>query len=132
MWYVARKEFWLSGHLFSAELVLKIFFSTQHFPTCIRLPHIRIIANLAAVKETKGKEGFLMVIPLKVTLSNGKLVSSLYRIQLFAFNMFGVGGQAPEMVNEAPKHMKWEPTHFMGLSLKLNLRLPCLFQVLSV
>lgn len=87
---------------------------------------------MAAVKEIKGKEGFLMVIPLKVTLSNGKLVSSLYRIQLFVFNMFGVDGQAPEMVNEVPKHMKWEPTHFTGLSLKLNLRLPCLFQVLSV
>lgn len=61
-----------------------------------------------------------------------KVMSSLYRIQLFVFNMFGVDGQAPEMVNEAPKHMKWEPTHFTGLSLKLNLRLPCLFQVLSV
>lgn len=34
--------------------------------------------------------------------------------------------KASEMAREAPKHMKWEPTHFTGLSLKLKLRLPCL------
>lgn len=33
------------------------------------------------------------------------------------------------MVTEAPKHTKREPTHFTGLSLKLNMRLLCLFVV---
>lgn len=41
--------------------------------------------------------------------------------------------KASEMGEEAPKHMKLEPTHFTGLSLKLTLRLPCLrkFHVVS-
>lgn len=33
------------------------------------------------------------------------------------------------MVTEAPKHTKREPTHFTGLSLKLSMRLLCLFVV---
>lgn len=42
--------------------------------------------------------------------------------------------EASEMAEEVPRRVKWEPTHFTGLSLKLTVRLPCLrqFLVLSV
>ncbi len=44
--------------------------------------------------------------------------------------MFSIDGKASGVVKEALKHMKWEPTRFMGLSLKLKVRLPCLCKFL--
>ena len=48
--------------------------------------------------------------------------------------MFGADGGSLRDGEEAPRHVRWEPTHFTGLSLKLTVRLPCLrkFLVLSV
>lgn len=69
----------------------------------------------------------------KFTLSNGKLCP-VYRTQVFYFFYFTCSASMDEPLRwtrEAPKHVEWEPTHSTGLSLELNLRLPCLckFQV---
>lgn len=61
------------------------------------------------------------------TLSNGKLVSALYRIQVQDFFCVRHRWKNPlKMENEAPRHVKREPSSFTGLSLKLTVRLPCL------
>lgn len=52
--------------------------------------------------QNRGKR--LTLSHWKVTLSNGKLVSSLYRIQVFCvFKCFGFDGRASEVENEAPE-----------------------------
>lgn len=54
----------------------------------------------------------------------------LYRIQAQDFICSAQMEKASQMENNAPSHMKQEPTCFTGLSLKLTVRLHCLCRFL--
>lgn len=73
------------------------------------------------------------IIPLKVYAQQWQAVSSLQNsgFLFFSFTCAASMDKPLRWMREAPKHMEWEPTHSTGLSLELNLRLPCLckFQV---